>query len=190
MSLMRSGILAAIAVIGGATVAAAADLRPAFKAPPAPPPPVADWSGIYTGWEGGYGWGHESFDPAFDPFFAESSIMMMETWITGGPTPIIDSIHQSGWLFGGFVGAQKQWSNWVIGIEANYDGANIKGSATSSAGISNVECTLGLEGAAVSPVAFQSILRSMDLVRCAARPAGHLRRIGWYTLRAARPTRM
>src|SRR5215469_11317327 len=30
--------------------------------PPAPlPPPVQDWSGIYVGVEGGFGWGHQSF---------------------------------------------------------------------------------------------------------------------------------
>jgi outer membrane immunogenic protein len=36
-------------------------------------------------------------------------------------------------LFGGFFGAQKQWGNWVLGIEGDIDGANIKGSGTSSA---------------------------------------------------------
>jgi hypothetical protein len=36
-------------------------------------------------------------------------------------------------LFGGFFGAQKQWDNWVLGIEGGIDDANIKGSGTSSA---------------------------------------------------------
>jgi outer membrane immunogenic protein len=147
MALMRIGILAAIGLIGGATIAAAADLRPAYKAPlPAPPPPVADWSGIYSGFEGGYGWGRESFDPAFDPFGGR----LMAAWLTvdGLATPTVDSIHQKGWLFGGFVGAQKQWGNWVLGIEADYDAANIKGSATSSAVtqevmLCNAVCGLG-----------------------------------------------
>src|SRR5215472_10286545 len=38
--------------------------------PPAPlPPPIQDWSGVYVGLEGGYGWGKQNFDN-FDPFFA------------------------------------------------------------------------------------------------------------------------
>src|SRR5689334_23678745 len=49
--------------------ASAADLRMPTKAPaPMAAPPVQDWSGIYVGIEGGYGWGHQSFD-GFDPFF-------------------------------------------------------------------------------------------------------------------------
>jgi outer membrane immunogenic protein len=40
--------------------ALAADLRAPVKAPPpALPPPVQDWSGIYVGLEGGYGWGKQ-----------------------------------------------------------------------------------------------------------------------------------
>src|SRR5215831_17729846 len=55
-------LLAATALGGIATQgASAADiLRKA--PPPAPlPAPVQDWSGIYVGVEGGWGWGHQSF---------------------------------------------------------------------------------------------------------------------------------
>jgi len=49
--------LVAFAVAG---MANAADLgRPVYKAPPPAPPPVQDWSGIYVGLEGGYGWGKQ-----------------------------------------------------------------------------------------------------------------------------------
>jgi hypothetical protein len=50
-------------------MASAADLRVVTKAPPPLPPPVQDWSGVYVGVEGGYGWGKQNIDPAFDPFF-------------------------------------------------------------------------------------------------------------------------
>ena len=44
----------------------------------------------------------------------------------------LGSIHSSGWLFGAFFGAQKQWGNWVLGLEADVDGTDIKGSTSAS----------------------------------------------------------
>jgi outer membrane immunogenic protein len=110
--------------------ASAADLRAPVKAPPpALPPPVQDWSGIYVGLEGGYGWGKQNFSN-FDPFFAskERNIICAIGEGCGGAS--IGSVSQSGWLAGGHVGAQKQWGSWVLGIEADFDAADIKGSTT------------------------------------------------------------
>ena len=103
--------------------ASAADLgHPVYKAPPPAPPPVQDWSGIYVGLEAGYGWGKQDIDNNFAGFFNGKD-----------PFPTsIGSVDQSGWLFGGFAGAQKQWGSWVLGIEADFDGADIKGTTTSS----------------------------------------------------------
>src|SRR5262249_24723353 len=47
----------------------------------------------------------------------------------------IGSVSQSGWLAGGHVGAQKQWGSWVLGIEADFDAADIKGSTTVATGL-------------------------------------------------------
>jgi outer membrane immunogenic protein len=109
------------------------------KAPPAAPPPQ-DWSGIYVGLEGGYGWGNQSTD-AIDP--GDQAVFFTSVPAGGTiPQPIppiffsdvaMPSVKQNGWLFGGFFGAQKQWGNWVLGIEGDIDGANIKGSGTSNA---------------------------------------------------------
>jgi outer membrane immunogenic protein len=49
-----------------------------------------------------------------------------------GDVPL-GSINSSGWLFGAFFGAQKQWGNWVLGLEADVDGGNIKGSTSGTA---------------------------------------------------------
>lgn len=49
-----------VALLGGAQLATAADLP--RKPPPAPllaPVPVYNWTGIYFGINGGYGWGHQ-----------------------------------------------------------------------------------------------------------------------------------
>jgi len=110
--------------------ASAADLRMPTKAPVAPlPPPVQDWSGIYVGLEAGYGWGKQNGN--FDPFFNNKEVNeeFSSKDITG-LSAIINSVSQSGWLAGGFVGAQKQWGSWVLGIEADFDAADIKGSTT------------------------------------------------------------
>ncbi len=115
-----------IAGIMGAAIAMpamAADL--ALKAPPVPY--VSDWSGVYAGLEGGYGWGNQDIGATYD-FFSIGSV------ITETGRVAIGSINQDGGLFGGFVGAQKQWSNWVLGIEANFDGADINGSTSGTGG--------------------------------------------------------
>jgi outer membrane immunogenic protein len=119
----------------------AADLgHPVYKAPPPAPPPVQDWSGIYVGLEAGYGWGKQNntnFDPFFSNFFSEE-FCEEAVDITGvGCSGLgIGSVSQSGWLAGGFVGAQKQWGSWVLGIEADFDGADIKGSQTAARSVS------------------------------------------------------
>ena len=134
-----------VSVVALTHMASAADLRVVTKAPPPLPPPVQDWSGIYVGLEGGYGWGKQNTN--FDPF--SSNIINAEdrTECTGGVVPTaapppsfscfpdaaIGSVSQSGWLFGGFAGAQKQWGSWVLGIEGDFDGADIKGSQTAFA---------------------------------------------------------
>jgi outer membrane immunogenic protein len=136
--------LVAFAVAG---VANAADLgQPAYKTPaPAPLPPRQDWSGIYVGLEGGYGWGKQNtdaispgdqFSPVFTPI-GPADALLFPPFLLGPalffPNLAVPSIKQNGWLFGGFFGAQKQWGNLVLGIEGDIDGANIKGSGTANA---------------------------------------------------------
>jgi outer membrane immunogenic protein len=136
-------LLSAVSVVALAHMASAADLaKPVYKAPPPPPPPVQDWSGVYVGIEGGYGWGKQNINPAFDPF------LISDPWFcfkfSGGCTdPTVSSVSQSGWLGGGFAGVQKQWGSWVLGLEAGIDGADINGSTTSTN--SQTACIRGCE---------------------------------------------
>lgn len=142
----RHVILAAVlAAASLASPALAADLP--VKARYVAPVPVQDWSGVYVGIEGGYGWGHQSvnavspgecFDNCFIPVEIGALLIIDGAFINGGdpaffPDVGVPSHKQRGWLFGGFAGVQKQWGGWVLGIEGDFDGANIKGSATSSA---------------------------------------------------------
>ena len=133
------------------------------KAPPPAPvaPPIQDWSGIYVGVEGGGGWGHQ--DSFTSPFSLNPNEVEFSNAVTGfsddesffhdfsqfsnalngnrrHAAVSLGGINTSGWLFGAFFGAQKQWGNWVLGIEADVDGGEISGSANGSA---NFSCGLG-----------------------------------------------
>jgi outer membrane immunogenic protein len=89
-----------MACAGSAT---AADLP--VKAPPPPAMPVylSDWAGFYIGINGGGGWGQTKFDF----------------------TPVLNT-KPSGGVFGGHAGYNWQYGPVVAGLEADFDGADIK----------------------------------------------------------------
>jgi outer membrane immunogenic protein len=98
-------VVATLAVTGSAH---AADL--AFKAPPPPVLPVFSWTGFYIGVNGGGASGKTDYN-----------------FVLEGTSANHDS---SGALGGGTVGYNWQFptTNWVVGAEGDFDGANIKGS--------------------------------------------------------------
>jgi outer membrane immunogenic protein len=118
--------------------ASAADMRMPLKAPPPAPPPVQDWSGVYVGLEGGYGWGKQNINTPFDPFFQgklssdQCGEDLSKSFFNGTTCthPTIGSVSQSGWLAGGHAGVQKQWGSWVLGMDMSIDAADIKGSTS------------------------------------------------------------
>jgi opacity protein-like surface antigen len=151
---MRRIALAALACAafsaGAGQSASAADLP--VKAPRvAAPIQYADWSGVYVGIEGGYGWGRQSGDssvpfnnfrdwcfdrelgcgsPSIGDFFDFLGAVRDTDAVF--PNGLIGSTKQKGWLGGGFAGVQKQWGMWVLGLEADFDAADIKGTSASS----------------------------------------------------------
>src|SRR6266536_3436233 len=103
--------VAGIALVAGAP-AHAADLRARRPPPPPPPPvvapvPVFSWTGCYIGANIGGAWAHKDFSVnGFD-----------------------DGSHSaSGIAGGGQIGCDYQFaSNWLIGIQGMFDGADLTG---------------------------------------------------------------
>ncbi len=116
---MRSSFLLSVAGLAAliSSSAGAADL-----ARPAPMPYVApvavgpSWTGLYIGFNGGWGWSNYTVSEA--PF---------------GATAIADVLPQAlassnnGAVFGGQIGYNWQINSWLIGIEGDWDGTSITG---------------------------------------------------------------
>jgi outer membrane immunogenic protein len=111
--IMKSNLkfLAGVAMLLGSFSAHAADL--AVKAPAPVPTPVYNWTGLYIGVNGGWGWGRQ------DPLNLISNRFDRESFdINGG-------------MVGGTFGAQIQQGIIVLGLEGDLDWADISGSRVS-----------------------------------------------------------
>jgi len=120
---MHKSFVAVIALLGTTTLASAADL-PAAPYPKAPPQAIAayDWSGFYIGINAGGATSHNCWAVNNDG-------------ITGAGllAPAVgEGCHDAtGGMVGGQVGYRWQSANWVFGVEAQGDWADLSGSNTS-----------------------------------------------------------
>jgi outer membrane immunogenic protein len=113
---MKKFLLTTVAFGAFALPAMAADMAPApyYKAP-IPVAVAPAWTGLYLGFNGGWGWSHAStsetaFGPAGIADIAATSV----------------SPSAQGGVFGGQLGYNYQFlPNWVVGIEGDYDAASI-----------------------------------------------------------------
>ena len=104
-----------LVALGLATPASAADLpaRPYTKAPAVMPIPIYNWGGFYIGANAGYGWSNRCIDvTAVNLFFVDA-----EGCRSAG-----------GGVVGGQIGYRWQFTNWVFGLEAQGDWANLRNS--------------------------------------------------------------
>src|SRR6188472_3875931 len=108
---MRKYLAAAVslaAIVVAAAPASAADM--AVKAPPpAPLPVIYNWSGFYIGGNGGWGQSRNCWD------FLDA----------GGVAFASGCRERSGGLIGGQIGYRWQASQWVFGLEAQGDWADL-----------------------------------------------------------------
>ena len=114
---MKRILLATVALAAlGSANALAADMpqRPVYKTPVmmAPPP---TWTGFYIGGDVGYGWGTS------DGTLTNSA----------GAFPVPYSADPNGVIGGGFLGYNYQINQFVVGIEADWQAADLTGSASS-----------------------------------------------------------
>ena len=115
---MKKALLigASLAVMGIAPALAADMPARTYTKAPAMVAPVYNWGGFYIGVDGGGASSHNCW--------------------TGG-VPVVTSLgchDATGGLVGGQVGYRWQMTNWVFGLEAQGDWANLKGSSTSAIG--------------------------------------------------------
>ena len=113
--MIRTGIAAA-ALLAAPIAAQAADMsQPSYKAPAYSAPSYVNWSGLYVGLNGGYGFGNSTWDvPAVTP------------------TP-------KGALFGATLGYNLQTGVWVWGAEGDFDISTMKGSTGCGFGAATCE---------------------------------------------------
>src|SRR5262249_623030 len=110
------------------------------KAPRTAQEYISDWSGFYVGVGACYGWGHDKFDnprTTIDNLFNTSvasvfdkSVLVQPNFTI--PVDLSQSFKERGFVAGGFFGAQKQFGNWVLGLEADVYATGIKGSFSGS----------------------------------------------------------
>jgi outer membrane immunogenic protein len=98
---------AAFAAIAVSSVASAADMAPRYTKAPPPIVEVWTWDKFYIGLNGGYSWGRSDTSGTF--YNALTGLQVSPT-----ESSIIDL---DGWVFGGQIGKNWQFGNWVAGIE-------------------------------------------------------------------------
>jgi outer membrane immunogenic protein len=114
---MKRILLASVGLVSVATVSAlAGDIAPGrrYMPPPRATPvyvPFFTWNGAYVGLNVGYGFGQSS-------------------WTNTATQASTGNFDISGPLIGGTIGYNLQLSSIVVGLEADIDWSNIKGSST------------------------------------------------------------
>jgi len=114
-------VVAVTGLIG--TSAFAADMG--VKAPPAPPPPPV-WTGWYVGLNAGASMGNVKTDFNATPVTVTTNIPATFN-IPGVPGPGNNTEYPDGFMGGGQIGYNWQFSPlWVVGVEADFQGADEK----------------------------------------------------------------
>jgi outer membrane immunogenic protein len=116
---MRSFALAMIASVAAASPVLAADLPSSAPPPPrapvafAPPPPPFSWTGIYIGGNIGWGWTDVTLTDTGPDFNIPPGPVF--------PLGTQNTLSQNGFLGGAQLGFNYQISQFVVGLEGDFD---------------------------------------------------------------------
>jgi outer membrane immunogenic protein len=119
------GLVGATLLLAGPALAA--DLSrppPVYKAPPLAP--VFSWTGWYIGANAGYGWGSGT-SPVLTP--DPGDVLGFGALAAAGGN-VFPSLSPKGFIGGGQIGYDWQVNTWVLGLVADFQGADIKASGT------------------------------------------------------------
>jgi outer membrane immunogenic protein len=117
---MQQIVLAGLAIGALATPAFAADMAPLPI-----PPPLLSWTGFYVG--GNAGWAGST--DAVTNTGTDTGTGGLGTALLNGSIPGIVNLNETGVIGGGQVGYNWQVApTWVVGIEADFQGTDAKGS--------------------------------------------------------------
>jgi len=118
---MKKFIVGAVAMLG-ATGAQAADIEARAFAKASPMETASGWTGFYAGINAGYGFNDTAAT------FANNDVVTNSILFGGTVTAAPVSYDVKGVLGGGQVGYNRQVSpNWLIGVEADFQGSDIRG---------------------------------------------------------------
>ena len=141
-STIKALAIAAFASVTAVSAASAADIAPRYTKAPPPIVEVWTWDKFYIGVNGGYSWGRS--DTA-GTFYNNVTGVQLSPTQSG-------NINLDGWLFGGQVGKNWQFGNWVLGVEADGQWTDEKGGRgfTCATGVACNNVTFG-PGLGVAP---------------------------------------
>jgi outer membrane immunogenic protein len=108
---MKRVVLVGALVFASFAPAFAADLPPPAPVPYVPVVRAFSWTGFYLGLNGGYGFGQSNWNSAIGT---------------------VGGFNTNGGLAGGTAGFNYQWSQFVFGIEGDFDWQNLRGSQTNA----------------------------------------------------------
>jgi outer membrane immunogenic protein len=127
---MRRLLLAAV-MLGAASGAQAADLPDFLRGSYSPPALVRNWEGWYGGGQVGYSSASSDFSQSvvgLTNFIFRDSVLEQPV----SQFSLLPTATTQGTGFGGFVGRNYQWTDVVIGLEANYNYLNNLATSTTA----------------------------------------------------------
>jgi outer membrane immunogenic protein len=128
---MRPRFSAVIAVVVGCAYAAIASDRPANAQTPASAV-ARSWTGFYVGLNAGGGWQDITVDNSVTSnSFVGGGFALFPAFNAAIPQQF--NTHPGGFIGGGQIGYNHQFApNWVLGVEADFQGANINGTSSAA----------------------------------------------------------